>query len=109
MPLAGLLAKVRARRGGGYGADSFAYPAVAHEPVIAPARAPPPLPTPNGAPHLELIRFVCGSSGALRMEEAGVDAVVELLRGIEGCAAAAETAAARQLSGAALLHLCQRA
>ena len=39
VPLAGLLAKVRARRGGGYGADSFAYPAAANEPVIAPARA----------------------------------------------------------------------
>ena len=39
------------------------------------------------------------------MEDAGVDEVVELLRGIEGCAAAAETAQAKQLTGAALLHL----
>ena len=34
-----------------------------------------------------------------------MDAVVELLRGIEGCAAAAETAQARKLTGAALLYL----
>eukprot|EP01045_Picozoa_sp_COSAG04_P045960 COSAG04_NODE_16392_length_500_cov_1.266833_1_plen_49_part_10 len=34
-----------------------------------------------------------------------MDAVVKLLRGIEGCAAAAETAATKKLTGAALLYL----
>ena len=52
VPLAGLLAKVRARRGGGYGADSFAYPAAANEPVIAPARAPCPPAHPQRRPIL---------------------------------------------------------